>query len=81
MAAQGRKPRLFIQVNTGEEPQKAGVAPREAEACCAQCRDELGLAIEGLMCIPPFDAAARAAFRAARQAGRAILAFPLSAWA
>ncbi len=55
MAAQGRKPRLFIQVNTGEEPQKAGVAPREAEGLLSACRNELGLNIDGLMCIPPFD--------------------------
>jgi PLP dependent protein len=55
MAAQGRQPRLFIQVNIGEEPQKAGVAPREAEGLLSACRDELGLAIDGLMCIPPFD--------------------------
>ncbi len=55
MAAQGRKPRLFIQVNTGEEPQKAGIAPREAEALLRTCRDKLGLNIDGLMCIPPFD--------------------------
>lgn len=48
-------PRLFIQVNTGEEPQKAGVAPREADAFIARCRDVHGLAIEGLMCIPPID--------------------------
>ncbi len=48
-----RLPRLFIQVNTGEEPQKAGVAPREADAFIARCREVHGLAIEGLMCIPP----------------------------
>ena len=55
MTAQARKPRLFIQVNTGEEPQKAGVAPREAEGLLSACRNELGLSIDGLMCIPPFD--------------------------
>ncbi|MGB5949864.1 MAG: YggS family pyridoxal phosphate-dependent enzyme [Parvibaculum sp.] len=48
-------PRLFIQVNTGEEPQKAGIAPREADAFIARCREVHGLAIEGLMCIPPVD--------------------------
>ena len=53
--AQGRNPRLFIQVNTGEEPQKAGVAPREAEGLLRACQDKLGLKIDGLMCIPPFD--------------------------
>jgi PLP dependent protein len=51
----GREPRLFVQVNTGAEPQKAGVLPPETEAFIAECRDSLGLAVEGLMCIPPFD--------------------------
>ena len=55
MAPQGSACKLFIQVNTGEEPQKAGVAPREAAAFAAPCRDDLGLAIAGLMCIPPLD--------------------------
>ncbi|WGM41202.1 Pyridoxal phosphate homeostasis protein [Caulobacter sp. NIBR1757] len=52
MAKSGRTPRLYVQVNTGEEPQKAGVAPAAADAFIARCRD-LGLSIEGLMCIPP----------------------------
>ena len=51
----GKRPRLFVQVNTGEEPQKAGVLPAETDAFVALCRDELGLTIEGLMCIPPLD--------------------------
>lgn len=55
MDRQGRTPRLYVQVNTGEEPQKAGVAPQDVPAFLALCRDELGLAIEGLMCIPPVD--------------------------
>ena len=50
-----RCPSCFIQVNTGEEPQKAGVLPADADAFVALCRDELGLPIVGLMCIPPFD--------------------------
>lgn len=50
-----RLPRLFVQVNTGDEPQKAGVSPRDADAFIARCRDVHGLAIEGLMCIPPVD--------------------------
>jgi hypothetical protein len=49
----GRRPALFIQVNTGEEPQKAGVAPQDAAAFIALCRDELKLPVNGLMCIPP----------------------------
>lgn len=51
----GRCPRLYVQVNTGEEPQKAGVAPGEADAFIAACRGTYGLTIEGLMCIPPAD--------------------------
>lgn len=50
----GRCPALFIQVNTGEEPQKAGVAPADADAFIAECR-ALDLPVEGLMCIPPVD--------------------------
>ncbi len=53
--AQGKAVRLYVQVNTGEEPQKAGVLPAEADAFIAQCRDTYGLEIEGLMCIPPAD--------------------------
>ena len=55
MEAQGRKLKLFIEVNTGQEPQKAGVMPDEASSFYAQCRDEFGLEIDGLMCIPPID--------------------------
>jgi pyridoxal phosphate enzyme (YggS family) len=55
IARAGRRPRLFVQVNTGEEPQKAGVTPGETEAFVALCGDTFGLAIDGLMCIPPFD--------------------------
>jgi pyridoxal phosphate enzyme (YggS family) len=55
VARAGRRPRLFVQVNTGEEPQKAGMAPGETEAFVALCRDTFGLAIDGLMCIPPLD--------------------------
>jgi pyridoxal phosphate enzyme (YggS family) len=49
----GRRPRLFVEVNTGAEPQKAGVLPEEADAFLALCRDKYGLAIDGLMAIPP----------------------------
>jgi pyridoxal phosphate enzyme (YggS family) len=51
--SQNRRPDLFVQVNTGEEPQKAGIAPHEADAFIANCRDTYGLVISGLMCIPP----------------------------
>ncbi|HZZ70501.1 MAG TPA: YggS family pyridoxal phosphate-dependent enzyme [Phenylobacterium sp.] len=52
---QGRSPRLYVQVNTGEEPQKAGTTPAEADGFIAQCRATYGLQPEGLMCIPPAD--------------------------
>lgn len=55
MDALGRRPACWVQVNTGEEPQKAGVMPAEADAFIAACRDEYGLPIVGLMCIPPID--------------------------
>jgi hypothetical protein len=51
----GRTPDIFIQVNTGEEAQKSGVAPAEADALIALCRDECGLPVKGLMCVPPVD--------------------------
>ncbi|MCX5513872.1 YggS family pyridoxal phosphate-dependent enzyme [Kaistia algarum] len=54
---QNRRPQLFVQVNTGLEPQKAGIAPRETRAFVERCRDEHGLVISGLMCIPPADEA------------------------
>jgi pyridoxal phosphate enzyme (YggS family) len=52
---QGRAPTLFVQINTGEEPQKAGIAPAEADAFIARCRNDFGLTIAGLMCIPPLE--------------------------
>lgn len=55
MDAQGRPLPIFVQVNTGEEPQKGGAAPADAPALAALCRDELGLDVLGLMCIPPLD--------------------------
>ena len=55
IARQGRAPKLFIEVNTGEEPQKAGIAPLELSGFVAHCRNELKLEISGLMCIPPQD--------------------------
>jgi pyridoxal phosphate enzyme (YggS family) len=54
---QGRHPRLFVEVNTGAEPQKAGVLPEDADAFMTACRDTYGLRIAGLMCIPPADEA------------------------
>jgi PLP dependent protein len=55
MAKQGRRPKLLVQVNTGEEPQKGGVVPAEADAFIATCRERFGFEIVGLMCIPPAD--------------------------
>lgn len=55
MAKQGRRLQLFIQVNTGEEPQKAGVLPKQTAALLRLCQDELKLDVAGLMCIPPQD--------------------------
>ena len=53
IARQGRAPRLLVQVNTGEEPQKGGVLPGEVDAFLAACRETYGLTVSGLMCIPP----------------------------
>jgi pyridoxal phosphate enzyme (YggS family) len=55
MTRTGRRPDCYIQVNTGEEPQKAGVLPAELDAFVAACRDTHNLPIVGLMCIPPVD--------------------------
>lgn len=55
LARAGRRLRLLVQVNTGEEPQKAGIAPAATDAFLRLCREELGLPVEGLMCIPPAD--------------------------
>ena len=55
--SQNRQPQLFVQLNTGEEPQKAGVAPGEADTFIAACREKYGLVISGLMCIPPLNEA------------------------
>lgn len=54
---QGRRPLLFAEINTGAEPQKAGVLPQDADAFIAACRERHGLVIAGLMCIPPVDEA------------------------
>jgi pyridoxal phosphate enzyme (YggS family) len=53
--SQKRQPELFVQLNTGEEPQKAGVAPGDADAFIAGCREKYGLSLAGLMCIPPVN--------------------------
>ena len=53
MESTGRRPDCFIQINTGEEEQKAGITPTQADDFIALCRDEIGLPVTGLMCIPP----------------------------
>ena len=55
MKKQGKSPKLYVQVNTGLEEQKAGINPRETLAFVTRCREVHGLTIEGLMCIPPAD--------------------------
>jgi PLP dependent protein len=80
---QGRAPLLFVEVNTGEEPQKAGVLPAEVDAFLAACRDRYGLTIAGLMCIPPVDEAPAPHFaltaKVARRNGLALLSMGMSA--
>jgi len=82
MARQGRSPKLYVQVNTGSEPQKAGIEPREAVAFVQRCRDVHGLAVEGLMCIPPADENPGPHFalleKLAREAGVAKLSMGMS---
>ena len=83
IARQGRTPRLYVQVNTGSEPQKAGIEPAETVAFAARCREVHGLAIDGLMCIPPADENPGPHFalleKLARQAGVAKLSMGMSA--
>jgi pyridoxal phosphate enzyme (YggS family) len=80
---QGRSPRLLVQVNTGAEPQKAGVPPEETDAFVARCRAVHGLTIDGLMCIPPADAVAAPHFallaKIARRLGLPSLSMGMSA--
>lgn len=79
----GKRPRVLIQVNTGEEPQKAGIAPRDADAFIARARDVHGLTVEGLMAIPPLEEAAGPHFallaRIARRNGLRVLSMGMSA--
>jgi pyridoxal phosphate enzyme (YggS family) len=57
IAKQTRRPLLFVEINTGAEPQKSGVLPQDVDGFLAACRERYGLAVAGLMCIPPFDEA------------------------
>ena len=80
---QGKAPTLFVQVNTGAEPQKAGVLPEETDAFLKACRDSYGLTISGLMCIPPADEAPGPHFallaKIARRNGLELLSMGMSA--
>jgi pyridoxal phosphate enzyme (YggS family) len=83
IAAQRRTPLLFAQLNTGSEPQKAGVAPQEADAFLKRCADQYGLKISGLMCIPPVDDAPGPHFaltaKIAKRNGLKLLSMGMSA--
>jgi pyridoxal phosphate enzyme (YggS family) len=83
IARQSRRPLLFAQINTGAEPQKAGVLPQDADAFLAACRERYGLTLSGLMCIPPFDEAPGPHFaltaKIARRNGLTLLSMGMSA--
>jgi len=83
IARQNRHPLLFVQVNTGAEPQKAGVLPENADAFLRRCREDYGLEISGLMCIPPIDEAPAPHFaltaKIAKRNGLKLLSMGMSA--
>ena len=83
IAGQRRRPLLFVQINTGAEPQKAGVQPQDADAFLAACRDRYALAISGLMCIPPVNEGPAPHFaltaKIARRNGLKLLSMGMSA--
>ncbi len=80
---QDRKPLLFVEINTGAEPQKAGILPQDADLFLAACRDTYGLEIAGLMCIPPFEEAPGPHFaltaKIAKRNGLKLLSMGMSA--
>ena len=83
MARQDRRPTLFVEINTGGEPQKAGVLPEAADAFLGTCRETYGLAITGLMCIPPANEPPAPHFaltaKIARRNGLTLLSMGMSA--
>jgi pyridoxal phosphate enzyme (YggS family) len=83
IAKQARRPLLFVEINTGAEPQKSGILPQDADSFLATCRDRYGLAISGLMCVPPFDEAPAPHFaltaQIARRNGLSLLSMGMSA--
>jgi pyridoxal phosphate enzyme (YggS family) len=80
---QGRRPLLFVEINTGAEAQKAGVLPQDADGFLARCRETYGLVIDGLMCIPPADEAPAPHFaltaKIAARSGLKLLSMGMSA--
>jgi pyridoxal phosphate enzyme (YggS family) len=83
IARQGRQPLLFAEINTGAEPQKAGVLPQDADGFLAACHNRYGLVISGLMCIPPADEAPAPHFaltgQIAKRNGLKLLSMGMSA--
>jgi PLP dependent protein len=83
MERSGRRLPCLIEVNTGEEPQKSGIFPAEADDFIVECRDRLGLPIEGLMCVPPLEDEPALHFallrEIARRTGLGILSMGMSA--
>lgn len=83
IARQSRRPLLFVEINTGAEPQKSGVVPHDADSFLAACRDRYGISISGLMCIPPLDEAPAPHFaltaQIARRNGLSLLSMGMSA--
>ena len=83
IAKQAKRPRLFVEINTGAEPQKAGVLPQDADDFLARCRDANGLVIDGLMCIPPAEEAPAPHFaltaKIAKRNGLKLLSMGMSA--
>ena len=83
IAKQGFQPRLFVEINTGAEAQKAGVLPQDADDFLTTCRDQYGLVISGLMCIPPLEEAPGPHFaltaKIARRNGLSLLSMGMSA--
>lgn len=83
IAKQGRRPILFVEVNTGSEPQKAGVLPEQADDFLRACRERYGLPVSGLMCIPPANEPPAPHFaltaKIARRHGLKLLSMGMSA--
>jgi pyridoxal phosphate enzyme (YggS family) len=83
IARQNRRPRLFVEINTGAEAQKAGVLPEEADDFLKRCREAYGLMIDGLMCIPPAEEAPAPHFaltaKIAKRNGLELLSMGMSA--